>query len=130
LHPMVEEEVYRIAREALANAFRHAGATEIDARICYFKGEFQAFVRDNGRGINPEILQAREQQGHWGLEGMRERAQRIGGTLTVTSSAGSGTEIAVRIPAPVAYRNSHRTLAQWLRRWFGPGFSRSIESDD
>ena len=64
--------------------------------------EIRVFVRDNGRGIDADVIKTGS-EGHWGIVGMRERAQRIGGTLKIRSRAAAGTEVELRIPAQVAY---------------------------
>jgi len=102
LHPILRDDVYRIAREALQNAFRHAQATKIEAEITYGERLVRMRIRDDGRGIDPKLLHA-GRDGHWGLPGMRERAQQIGARLDIWSEVGAGTEIELRIPASVAY---------------------------
>lgn len=98
LEPALAEEVAEIAREALRNAFRHAGATRIDVRLAYGPGQLVLEVADDGRGIEDAVLQAGGCEGHWGLVGMRERAARIGGRLRVDSAAGQGTTVGVTAP--------------------------------
>jgi signal transduction histidine kinase len=102
LHPILRDDVYRIAREALQNAFCHARATKIEAEITYADGLLRVRIRDNGAGIDEKII-ATGREGHWGLQGMRERAQQIGAQLEIWSQAGAGTEVELRIPAPIAY---------------------------
>ena len=104
LHPLIRDEVYRVAREALANAFRHAAASAVEVELTYASDQMRLLVRDDGRGIDPEVQQ-RGREGHWGLSGMRERAERIGGRFTVWSRRGSGTEVELVVPAEVAYRD-------------------------
>src|SRR5581483_3163649 len=82
LHPMLRDEVYRIGREALLNAFRHSQARNIDLTLQYFPNQLRLLVRDDGCGIEPRILEA-GRDGHWGLIGMRERAEQIGARLHV-----------------------------------------------
>jgi signal transduction histidine kinase/ligand-binding sensor domain-containing protein len=119
LHPVVGDEIYRIAREGLANAFQHSQASSIEVEITYDPAIFSLRVRDNGCGIDQETLGG-GRQGHWGLSGMWERAQHIGGQLNVWSNPGSGTEIDLRIPAKVAYALKP-SQSRW--RWFKPGAS-------
>jgi len=102
LKPIVRDEVYRIGREGLVNALRHSGATSIELEVEYGSKELRVFVRDNGRGIDADVIKTGS-EGHWGIIGMRERAQRIGGTLKIRSRAAAGTEVELRIPAQVAY---------------------------
>ncbi|MGA3306936.1 MAG: two-component regulator propeller domain-containing protein, partial [Stellaceae bacterium] len=73
LRPILRDDIYRIAREALQNAFRHAQASQIEAEITYGDSLLRLRVRDDGKGIDPKHLQA-GRDGHWGLPGMRERA--------------------------------------------------------
>jgi len=116
LHPVVREEIYRIAREALANAFQHSGGSSIEVEIAYNPASFYLRVRDNGSGIDREILNG-GRKGHWGLSGMRERAQNIGGQLSIWSHPGAGTEIDLKVPAKVAYaRGSKRSPWNWIKR--------------
>ena len=119
LHPVVGDEIYRIAREGLANAFRHSQASSIELEITYDPSTLCLRVRDNGCGIDQEIMGS-GRQGHWGLSGMRERAQNIGGQLNIWSNPGTGTEIDFKIPAKVAYARKPR-VSRW--RWTKPGTS-------
>lgn len=98
LSPELQGEVYRIAREVMRNAFRHSGAKQIEAEIRYDKDQLRLRVRDNGKGIDPKVLGARR-PGHWGLPGVRERAERIGGQLKIWSEDEAGTEIELTVPA-------------------------------
>jgi len=104
LHPIIHDEVYHIGREAVANAFRHAGAKTIDLALEYHGNELRIVVRDDGRGIDPKVIQL-GRDGHWGLSGMRERAERIGASLKVSSSAAGGTEVDLRVPARIAFES-------------------------
>jgi signal transduction histidine kinase/ligand-binding sensor domain-containing protein len=106
LHPIVREEVFLIAREALCNAFRHAGAHHIEAEVTYTEAALQLRIRDDGQGISAEVLEAGGRSGHFGLLGMRERAAKIRARMTVWSKPAAGTEIDLRVPADVAYRPS------------------------
>jgi signal transduction histidine kinase/ligand-binding sensor domain-containing protein len=103
LHPIVRDEVYRISNEATCNAFRHSGATRIEVEICYDNRQLRVRVEDNGRGIDPKVLDGGGREGHYGLPGMQERAKLAGGKLTVRSKVGSGTEVELAIPASLAY---------------------------
>ena len=106
LHPIVRDEVFRIAGEALRNAFRHAAAKQIEVELRYDERQLRVRVRDDGRGIDPEVLRAEGREGHFGLRGMRERAKLAGGKLTVWSGLDTGTEVELSIPAPHAYSSS------------------------
>ena len=106
LPPIVQDEVYRIAGEALHNAFRHARASRIEVEVRYDQHSFRLRVRDDGKGIDAEAAGGRTYDGHYGMAGMHERAKLVGGTLSVWSELGSGTEAELTIPAAVAYARS------------------------
>jgi signal transduction histidine kinase/ligand-binding sensor domain-containing protein len=109
----VKDEAYRIGREALLNAFQHSEAAAIEVQIIYADEDFRVLVRDDGRGIDAGSREAGPHLGHWGMKGMRERAQKIAGVLDVWSRHGAGTEIQLRIPASVAYKE-RGFLGRWL----------------
>ena len=102
LSPMLQDEVYRISRELLRNAFQHAQARRIEAEIRYDFSQLRLRIRDDGKGIDPKILQEGNRAGHWGLPGIRERAKRIGARLDFWSEVGAGTEIELSVPFPTA----------------------------
>jgi len=110
LHPILRDEVYKIAAEALRNAFRHAEAEHLEAEICYDDEQFRLRVRDDGKGIDPAILSSQGGERHFGLRGMPERATLVGGKLEVWSEVGVGTEVELRIPASTAYATTQRRL--------------------
>lgn len=103
LHPVIRDEAYRIGREALVNAFRHSGASIIEVELEYGTKHLRVLVRDDGRGIDAQVLRL-GREGHWGLGGMRERAEGIGATLKVWSRPGAGTEVELSIPNDLAYQ--------------------------
>jgi len=103
LFPSLQDEVYRVGREVLRNAFRHAGARHIDAEIRYDERLLRLRIRDDGKGIEPKVLEKGGRAGHWGLIGIRERAKRMGAQLHFWSEAGVGTEVQLTVPASVAY---------------------------
>jgi len=103
LKSIVQEEIYQIARELLRNAFRHAEASQIEAEIRYRRRLFCVHVRDNGKGIDPEVVKAGGRDGHWGLTGICERTKRIGARLDFWSKSGAGTEVRLTVPASIAY---------------------------
>ena len=105
LRPQVWHEIYRIGREALVNAFSHSRAQCVEFELEYAETDFRLTVRDNGGGIDPDVLQS-GRDGHWGLAGMRERATRIGGLLKISSSAALGTAIQLSIPARIALNSN------------------------
>ena len=103
LSPIIKEEIGQIARELIRNAFRHACAHEIEAELRYDTDVFRLVVRDDGKGIAPEILRDGGCAGHWGMPGVHERARGIGARLEFWSQAGAGTEVRLTLPAAVAY---------------------------
>jgi len=116
LNPVLRDEIYGIAREALRNAFRHAKAQKIEAEVTYGDSEFLLQVRDDGIGISPEVTDQGARAGHWGLPGMRERAKSFGGKLEVWSEHGAGTEIELKVPAAVIYGKSNAPNKLWFLR--------------
>ena len=113
MRPLIRDEVYRIASEAMRNAFRHAEASRIEVQLSYGEKSFEVRVRDNGKGIDPKFLADEGPSGHFGLRGMRERAEQIGGKLTVWSAPGSGTELVLSVPGAIAYDPAGRA-SSWL----------------
>jgi signal transduction histidine kinase/ligand-binding sensor domain-containing protein len=107
LHPILRDDVYHIAREALRNAYRHAQAGQIEAEVTYGAREVRVRIRDDGKGIDPQQLNGGRTR-HWGLTNMRERAKQIGSELSVWSEIGAGTEVELRIPGSLAYGPSRR----------------------
>ena len=103
LLPITRDEVYRIAGEALRNAVRHARARRIEVDIRYDREQLRLQIRDDGQGIDPQLLRTDGPSGHYGLRGMRERAQSLGGELTIWSDVNSGTEIDLTVPSSTAY---------------------------
>lgn len=116
LHPLVRDEISRIGEEAIINAFQHARASLIELALSYEASGLTLGVRDNGIGIDPDILERGGRQGHFGLVGMRERAQQIDAELTVSSRPGSGTEMRVTVAGKIAY--AAKGNSSW-RQWFG-----------
>jgi signal transduction histidine kinase/ligand-binding sensor domain-containing protein len=127
LHPLIQDEIYRIGREALTNAFRHSGAKTIEVELEYATDELRVLVRDSGIGFDPKVLQF-GCDGHWGLSGMRERAKRIGARLRVLTRPAAGTEVELTVPGRISYVPAASTGAS---KWFSkliPGRKPTIES--
>jgi signal transduction histidine kinase/streptogramin lyase len=103
MHPVVRDEVYRIGYEAIRNASLHSSATQLEIELRYSQ-ELSLRVSDKGVGIDLAIAD-KGRDGHFGLQGMRERAARIGGTLTMTTSA-SGTDIRLIVPGGIIFQTS------------------------
>jgi ligand-binding sensor domain-containing protein/signal transduction histidine kinase len=116
LHPIVRDEIYKIAGEALRNAFRHAHPGRIEVDMRYDDEQFRLRVRDDGKGIDAAVLANQGIEGHYGLRGMPERAALIGGKLAVWSEVGAGTEVELRLPGTAAYATSGRR--SWVSRLF------------
>jgi signal transduction histidine kinase len=100
---VVRDEAYRIAREALANASKHAEATRIDIKLAYGRRQLVLRVVDDGRGMDQNGSESDVRTDHFGITGMRERAAKIMGTLKVTSSLGAGTVVQLVVPGRFAY---------------------------
>jgi ligand-binding sensor domain-containing protein/signal transduction histidine kinase len=118
VHPFIRDEVYRIGREALANAFRHSQGKNVEVEVDFSVHQLKVLVRDDGCGIDPQVLRS-GREGHWGLSGMRERAGRIGAKIKVWSRDAGGTEVELIVPSSVAFRlqSSGRVLQWFSRQW-------------
>src|SRR5262249_20137129 len=124
LHPMVRDEIYRIGYEAIINACTHSGGTRMEVTLSYVN-DLTVRVQDNGKGIDP-LIAAHGREGHFGLQGMRERAHRIGAKLTITSSPGSGTDVVLVVPGRIVFRHKKEGGSHWLKR---PFFAQSSTSN-
>jgi signal transduction histidine kinase/ligand-binding sensor domain-containing protein len=116
LHPILRDEVYRIAGEALRNAFKHAQARRVEVEIRYDERQLRVRVRDDGNGIGQKHLNEAERPGHYGFRGMRERAKLLGGKLTVWSDLQAGTEVELSISAANAYEPADGRKRSWLAK--------------
>jgi ligand-binding sensor domain-containing protein/signal transduction histidine kinase len=116
LHPIIQEESYCIGREAVVNALKHSEGRHVEVEITYDPRQFRLRVRDDGRGIDPVTLEEGRPD-HWGLRGMRERAQRIGAQLNFWSRAETGTEVELTVPGTTAYQVAGaKSKRAWFRR--------------
>jgi signal transduction histidine kinase len=114
LRPLIRDEVYRIGREAVVNAFLHAKANTVEVEVEYANKYLRILVRDDGCGIDPQVLQA-GRDGHWGLPGMRERSEGIGASLRLRSRVGLGTEVELTVPSAIAFEGRpHSPKSNWL----------------
>jgi signal transduction histidine kinase/ligand-binding sensor domain-containing protein len=118
LTPIVRDEAYRIVREATRNAYHHANAQHIETEVTFGDSELSMRVRDDGTGIDPQTLARGRRSGHWGLPGMRERSETLGGQLYVWSERNAGTEVELRIPADIAYSEPRSSLFTRLKKLF------------
>lgn len=117
LHPVVQEEAYRIGREALINALTHSEGHHVEVEIAYKLQMFRLRVRDDGRGFDTGILEEGGRPNHWGLQGMRERAERIGAELKIWSGRQTGTEVELSVPGSTAYQIDRlKVKSSWIRR--------------
>jgi signal transduction histidine kinase len=120
LRPVLLDDVYRIGREAIMNAFQHAGATNIEVEVEYAANRLRMLVQDNGCGIDAQLLQSGK-AGHWGLKGIRERAERIGAKLNLFSNPGAGTEVVLTVAAELAFQPEDVGKRRgWVHRLFRP----------
>ena len=113
----VQDEIYRIAREVIRNAFRHAAAGLIEVEIRYDDDHLRLRIRDDGKGIDPKILEVGGRSRHWGIPGMRERAKRIGSQLDFWSEKDAGTEAELKVPAAKVYEKRQTNKRFRLFRW-------------
>jgi signal transduction histidine kinase len=119
LDSSLEGELFFIGREAIANAFRHAGASQIAVEMSSDGRNVRLCCRDDGRGIDPCLLKGAGKDGHWGLLGMRERAERLGAKFECWSAPGEGTEITVTVSALRAKQRSMRLgISSAIKRLF------------
>jgi signal transduction histidine kinase/streptogramin lyase len=121
MHPIVRDEIYRVAYEAIRNACTHSGASRLEVELRY-ADDLTLRVSDNGTGIDPAIAD-RGKDGHFGLQGMRERAARIGGNLSLGSSSTSGTTIKLVVPGGIIFRKMmpvRRSFFTRIRTLFAP----------
>ena len=109
LHPIVRDEIYKISAEAMRNAFRHADAKQVAVAVHYENEQIRLRVRDDGKGIDAEVLSRNASEGHYGIPGMRERAAIMGGNLELRSEVGGGTEVELCVPASRAYATAERS---------------------
>ena len=106
LNPAIQEQLFLIGREAVMNALRHSKASKIEVEVQYLGDLIHMFVRDDGCGINPEAVR-QDSDSHWGLRGMRERAQKIAARLDIWSRPGAGTEVRIVAPVDVGKVTTH-----------------------
>jgi signal transduction histidine kinase len=110
MHPIVRDEVYRIGYEAICNAQMHSRGSSLAVELRYGH-DLELRVRDNGVGIDPAVSD-HGKNGHFGLQGMRERAARIGGKLTILSSTTGGTDVTLVVPGAITFLHGHHSSAE------------------
>ncbi len=118
MHPIARDEVYRIGYEAIRNACNHSGATRLAVKISY-RHDLVLQVQDNGKGFEPSAVSSETGRGHFGLIGMYERAARIRGKLTISSSPGGGTRVELIVPRSVVFPSlkPFSKPPKWKRLW-------------
>jgi signal transduction histidine kinase len=119
VHPLVSVELERIAVEALFNVARHAKASNVEITIRFARRQLGVEIRDDGVGIAGDVLALGYRPDHFGLVGMRERAERIGGSFLIESSPGMGCAVTMTLPARLAFADHaprRRLLAGLFRR--------------
>jgi signal transduction histidine kinase len=121
LHPIIRDEVYRIGREALINAFRHSQAKSIEVGVEYKAKHLRVVIRDDGSGVGPQMRRS-EREGQSELSGARERAEGIGAQLKVRSRAAAGTQIELSVPGHIAFQ-SQPSKSPW--KWFASLYARN-----
>jgi signal transduction histidine kinase len=125
LRPTVQDELLMISREAMSNALRHAGATQLGLWLHFEPRRMTLRVVDDGRGVPPEFIGPDGRPGHHGIRGMFERARRLHGSLRIRNRPEGGTEVEVRVLAseayaPAARARQRRRLRAILSRWTRP----------
>jgi ligand-binding sensor domain-containing protein/signal transduction histidine kinase len=107
LKALAGNDVLQVGRQAITNAFQHAHARAIHVLLSYSEQQLRIRVQDNGRGMSEETLNSRR-AGHYGIAGMQERAERLGGSISITSRIGDGTEVNLWVPANFVYEDGVR----------------------
>jgi signal transduction histidine kinase len=114
IYPVVRDEIYRIGREAIGNAFKHSNGSAVEVEIAYLAVEFRMRVSDDGDGIDAEIASL-GRPGHWGIDSMRERARKIGAVLRILSRPTNGSSVELTIPLELA-KEVRRLRFSWPRK--------------
>ena len=113
LHPIVRDEISRIAAEGIRNACLHSNASQLTIELRYAR-DLSLSIKDNGVGMDPELA-GTGKIGHYGIQGMKERSARIRARITITSTLNAGTQILVNVPGDLVYRREKKSLLQELR---------------
>ncbi|MGQ7958255.1 triple tyrosine motif-containing protein [Pseudomonas sp. SP16.1] len=114
LHPVVHDELYQLTREAVGNAFRHARAGNVQVQLNYDSRQFELQVVDDGCGIRVDYLESVDAVDHWGLQGMYERAAKIGATLSIHGAQGRGSQVRLVLAGALAYRQPEAPVRRGL----------------
>jgi signal transduction histidine kinase len=130
LHPIVRDEIARIAEEAIRNACLHSKASQLSIELRYGRDLILRF-NDNGVGIDPDVMDAGK-SGHFGIQGMKERSARIRARITITSTLNAGTQIVLNVPGDVVYRRQKKSAISWrrpLKLWPRPSSAQRPHAD-
>jgi signal transduction histidine kinase len=114
LNPLIRDEMYLFGREAIINSLTHSQGSMVEVEINFDQAGIRVRVRDDGKGIPPELLRSGGVAGHWGLSGMLERAHKLGGQFKIWNRSGAGTEVELKVPADIAYPHEVST-SLWAR---------------
>jgi signal transduction histidine kinase len=114
LQPLVSDEVFKIAREAIANAFQHASAGRVAVTLTYRLKSLCLTVVDDGSDTTIDVSEDGV-TGRWGYSGMKSRARKLEGILLITNRSPMGTEVQLAVPSSVAYRARRWFMAEWLQ---------------
>ncbi len=117
---LIRDDIYCIVREAVRNAFHHANAGHIDVEIHYTGPNFLIYVRDDGVGMTADVISQKRRAGHWGIQGMKERAASFGGGVSIDSKRGVGTNVCLMVPGKL-FTSARPVQQPWLAR-LRPGF--------
>ncbi len=116
LNSMIRDEMFLIGREAIVNSFCHSQGSRVEVEVDFDRSAVRLRIRDNGRGIPEDTLRAGGSVGHWGLSGMRERAEKMGARFRLWNRSGAGTEVEVTVPGAIAYGDRRgSSVGDWLK---------------
>ena len=116
INPVAYDELFAIGREAIVNAFRHAGANKITVSLRFYRRQFLLVCRDDGCGVALAMQTGQRAAGHFGLVGMRERARKLRGELTVLPAQPHGTVVTLKVPARIVYPRKGWSISK-VRSW-------------
>lgn len=115
LPPIIEIALYRVAQEALANVLKHAQATKVDVTLHFRGPDLCLELRDNGRGFDlAQALGKAKSLGRVGLSDMKDRAETLGGTLSIETAEGAGTMVALTLPLSTPLPKELSSIARML----------------
>ena len=119
LHPVVQEELYLIGKEAISNAIKHSMGTSVLCELIFTEKQFTMRIQDDGTGFDAQVLD-QGRPGHWGLQGMRERTEHLSGSFSIGSSDPVGARVEISISSRSAYATPDR------KHWYFPNMLANI----